>query len=51
MDEGSAGKITRINRELDRVLSTLLNELGVSGTTTDGETLNPSDLTSMIDNK
>jgi len=51
MDEASAGKITRINRELDRVLSKLLNELGISGTTTDGETLNPSDLTSMIANK
>jgi len=47
MDEGSAGKITRINRELDRVLSTLLNELGVSGTTTDGEPLSNSDLATM----
>ena len=47
MDEGSAGKITRINRELDRILSTLLNELGVSGTTTGGKILSTSDLANM----
>ena len=47
MDEGSAGKITRINRELDRILSTLLNELGVSGTTTDGKPLSNSDLATL----
>lgn len=50
LGETSGARIAQLNRNLDNTLSALLANLDVGGSV-GGQTLNPSDLTSMIANK
>jgi len=50
LGETSGARIAQLNRNLDNTLSALLSNLDVGGSV-GGQTLNPSDLTSMIANK